>query len=101
MAVAGIGCSSAKADGQANIAQLKLVVSALEKYQQTNGRHPPTLRQLMPGYLASIPTLRGDATWRYQVENSGKDFSLAFVGNDATWTGGYSSSDKVWYTDDK
>jgi hypothetical protein len=95
------GCDSARKNAQANKTAAQTVVSALKNYKAATGRFPPSLQQLIPKYLPSLPKLSGSTTWSYQVEPDGANFILTYVGYSSDWTGSYWSSSDTWGVDDK
>jgi type II secretory pathway pseudopilin PulG len=87
-------------NGPANEQTLRTVVTALKQYQADHGRYPDKLRRVAPKYLPSIPPLRGNAKWDYHVDPNGSEFKASFVSRGGDWSGGYSSDDDSYSTDD-
>lgn len=43
----------------------KIIIDALSKYQQDNGKYPDTLQELIPGYLQEIPQTDNKQNYQY------------------------------------
>jgi hypothetical protein len=76
------------------------LIAAIEAYRSDNGRYPPGLSDLIPGYIQSVsPPTAGTRRWDYRAHDDGKRFVLKFEMNGGYPCSYFDSQHEAWYED--
>ena len=100
------GCSNGNwSDDKVKDSQVRgdRIASALNQHYTDKGSFPATLEDLVPDYIQEIePPLAGNQRWKYNVIDSGSDFTLIFEDNSSSLpTSWRKSQSKRWSFDTK